>query len=278
VIARGISLLLAATLAQAAPQPAETPAPQRLLGMIRAQFRSHRPPPPYVSYTFVRTQKTDLGYPDVVNSYTYHVWCRTTDRAAMGRKVFREGYEYPPEFLRPAFNEDRDPGPPTADVFEPAPVRPRPISEVPTPEPTRNPAEVIGRIEVFVESDYRVLSVETTGGVSKLTVEPIRDKERNRLREIDVDAKTLELQRLVATDKLFITGGRQVFGVTFTITMGNVAGHLVVTEIHGHVNDGYVGDGVDVDMVFRDITFPETLPDWYFNPRQYGMHQTDAPK
>ena len=139
MIARLVALAAATIIAQAAPAPTSAPLPasnpdwQRTLSLVRAQFRSHRPPPPYVTYTFVRTQKTDQGYPDVVNSYTWHVWCRTSDRAAMGRKVFRDNYEYAPEFLRPAFNEDRDPGPPTADVFEPAPVRPRPASEVPTP-------------------------------------------------------------------------------------------------------------------------------------------------
>ena len=36
-------------------------------------------------------------------------------------------------------------------------------------------------------------------------------------------------------------------------------------------------DGVDVDFSFRDIHFPATLPDWYFNPRSYGAHPNDLP-
>ena len=44
------------------------------------------------------------------------------------------------EFLRPSFNEPWDPGPPTADLFEAAPVHPHtsPREFVPTPEPTGN--------------------------------------------------------------------------------------------------------------------------------------------
>ncbi len=279
------ALVLAAILAQAtgtpapAPAPTETPSAQRILGLIRAEFRAHRPPPLYESYTIARAQKTNQGYPDVVNTYTYHVWVRNTDRAAMARRVFRDNYEYPPEFQRPAFNEDRDPGPPTADLFEPAPVKPRPVSFVPTPEPSLPPGLVIGRVQTFVESDYRVTSITPDAGALHLKLDPIRDPDRNRLRELWVDPQSYELRKLVATDKLFITGGRRpdVYGVLFTIVMGHVDGHLVVTDIHGIVGDDYEGDGKIVDYTFRDIKFPATMPEWYFNPRAYGGHEKDAP-
>ncbi len=48
--------------------------------------------------------------------------------------------------------------------------------------------------------------------------------------------------------------------------MGDVAGHLVVTDLHGVVGDGYNDDGKEVDFHFREITFPATLPAWYFDP------------
>jgi hypothetical protein len=277
-----MALAVAAVIAQATPAPTQAPVPaavpawQRDLAQVRAQFRSHRPPPPFVTYTLTRAQKTDQGYPDVVNTYTWRVWCRTSDRAALGRRVFRDNYAYAPEFLRPAFNEARDPGPPTADVFEPAPVRPRPVSEVPSPEPTRDTTVVIGRVSVNFESDYTVTAREQVGSELHLTLAPIRDRDRNRLRELFVDADTFELHKLIATDKLFIDRG-PTFGATFTITMGMVEGFPVVTDIHGHIGDGYKGDGVEVDFTFRDIKFPKTLPDWYFNPRQYGQHTNDVP-
>lgn len=110
--------------------------PDQMLAKIRQVFRSHRPPPPYITYTLVREQLTEQGFPDFVWSYTYHIWCRSSDRAALGRKVFRDNARGPLEFLRPEFNQDRDPGPPTADVFERAPEHPQPIDVVPTPEPS----------------------------------------------------------------------------------------------------------------------------------------------
>jgi hypothetical protein len=274
-------LLLAAVLATPAPAPSAepSPTPQRVLGLIRSQYRSHRPPPAYETYTLVRSQKATNGYPDPVDSYTKHVWVRNVDRAALTRQVFRDEFRGPMIFDRPAFNEDRDPGPPTADVFEPAPARPHPVAEVPTPEPHFTPLPVIGGVRALLETDYRVESLTTEGGLVHLRIYPIRDLERNRLREVYADAKTLELRRLVATDKLF-TGLKvtdAVFPVTYTITMGTVQGFPVVTTVHGVVGGEYNADGQEVDFRFTDVTFPATLPAWYFDARSYGAHQNDAP-
>ncbi|GAC1391960.1 MAG: hypothetical protein NVSMB31_09670 [Vulcanimicrobiaceae bacterium] len=76
---------------------------ERILGLIRATFRAHRPPPPYVVYTMERKQLTPEGMPDFTWSYTYRIWCRSSDRAALGRRVFRGKY-LALEFMRPAFN------------------------------------------------------------------------------------------------------------------------------------------------------------------------------
>ena len=109
-----LTLLLALAVAgPATPAPAstDTPSPTRMLGLIRAKFRSHRPPPPYVVYTIERKQNISEGYPDYLESYTYHVWLRSSDRGALARKVYRDYFRGFLEFQRPAFNEARDPGP-----------------------------------------------------------------------------------------------------------------------------------------------------------------------
>jgi hypothetical protein len=271
-----LALVVGAIAASPTPEPTPLLTPSQTLARIRQQFRSHRPPPPYETYTVVRKQLRADGYPDVSNSYTFHVWVRNSDRAAMKRQVFRDDYEYPPVFDRPAFNEARDPGPPTADVFEPKPARPHPVEVPYTPEPEQSQLPVIGRITSLVEYDYRVTSLTIEGPYMHLVVEPIRDPERNRLRDVYADKDTYELHRLVATDKLFVPGDK-VYTTIFTITMDTVQGIPVVSDIHGVVEDDYYGDGKDVDYTFRDIRFPATLPDWYFNARQYGAHTNDVP-
>src|SRR5581483_3256056 len=107
----GASIKPGAHLVAVVPSPSESP--DALLAHIRRVFRSHRPPPPYVTYTLIRKQLTDQGYPDLVNSYSYHIWVRTLDKAALARKVEMDDAFGTLEFQRPAFNEDRDPGPPT---------------------------------------------------------------------------------------------------------------------------------------------------------------------
>ncbi len=266
--------LLLAAPARAIETP-PTPSPTRVLGFIRGAFLSHRPPPPYETYTLVRSQKAANGYPDYANSYTYHIWVRTLDDAALGRKIYRDDYEGRLTFLRPAFNEDRDPGPPTADLFQPAPAHPEPVSVVPTPEPTRH-LRIIGSVVAYNEPDYRVVSLTTEGDLLHLVLEPKRDPNRNRLRQLWVDKTTYELKRVVATDKLFIQGG-PVYPVLFTITVGSLDGYPVVTHIHGVVGGGYDGNGATVNYDFKDITFPKTLPSWYFDPRTYAAHLNDAP-
>src|SRR5579875_3399084 len=83
--------------AAADPQPTLPPyqslTPIRLLGVIRRVYREHRPPPLYETYTLVRKENTDYGYPDPTSSYVKHYWVRNSDRAALMRYVYRDDYD-----------------------------------------------------------------------------------------------------------------------------------------------------------------------------------------
>jgi hypothetical protein len=267
----------ASAKATGAPSKYDALEPNQLFVAIRDTFRSHRPPPPYETYTLERKQLTSQGFPDYADSYKTEYWVRNLDRAALTRKVYRSINRGEMIFDRPAFNEARDPGPPTADVFEPAPVKSHPVSFVPTPEPERTALQTIGSTTVRTLFDYRVDSVVKEGDEYHLTVLPIRDTDRNRLRELFVDRQTLEIHKIVATDKLFILGSSDVYGVTFTITMGSLEGIPVVTAIHGVVGDGYSDDGAVVDYTFTKIAFPKDLPAWYFDPKQYAQNEKNEP-
>jgi hypothetical protein len=276
---------LATARPPATATPIPLPSPERLLFLIRRQFRSHRPPPPYVTYTLIRKQTLDDGYADLLNSYTYHIWCRTSDRGALGRRVYRGSARGTLEFLRPSFNEPWDPGPPTADLFEPAPVHPHtsPREFVPTPEPTGKLPLTIASVTALGEFDYRVTRVANEGSQIHVSLEARRDPDRNRLRELYVDAKTLELQEVIATDKLYDEGdsGKHVYPMLFTVTLTWMHNMPIVTHIHGtptyQTDAEYLGIDATVDYDFKDITFPDSLPDWYFDPRTYAQHDADAP-
>lgn len=274
--ALALGTLSVSVTSSAAPvaTPRPLPSPEALLSRIRAQFRTHRPPPQFETYTLVRSQMTSYGYPDYVNSYTWHIWYRSPDHAALGRKESRLGAHGQLTFKRPMFNVADDPGPPTADVFEPAPAHTPAPDFVPTPEPTGLP--IIATVRVKGEFDYRVLTVEHEGDELHLKLEPRRDPDRNRLRELFVDAKTLELKKVIATDKLFVEHG-PIYPVTFTINFSTLQGVPIITNIHGVVGGGYDEDGQIVDFDFKDVAFPKTLPGWYFDPHSYAAHVDDAP-
>jgi hypothetical protein len=264
------------------PDVAGTPYPlpsdlDFLLADVRNVFRSHRPPPPYETYTLVRKQETNYGYPDYANSYTKHYWYRSYDHASLERMLPVEegGDDGPLTFERPLFNQAEDPGPPTADIFEPAPLHTLPPNFVPTPEVSLPP--IIVTVKSVGEFDYRVSTVQREGNELHITVVPRRDPERNRLRQIWVDDRTLEIQKVVATDKLFIQGG-PVYPVLFTIYFSRLEGVPIITRIHGIVGGGYDGDGATVDYTYDDITFPANLPSWYFDPRDYAQHVAEAPE
>ena len=262
----------APAVAQVTPTP--LPSPDDLIAAIRNRFRSHRPPPPYEVYTLVRKQATNYGYPDYANSYTDQVWYRSYDHAALERQVSKLGAVGPMTFQRPLFNQDRDPGPPTADIFEPAPLHTLAPDFVPTPEVSMPP--IIATVRSRGEFDYRVTNVQREGNEIHVSLMPRRQPDRNRLRELWVDAKTLDIRKVVATDKLFVEHG-PVYPVLFTISFGMLEGIPIVTHIHGVVYGGYDGDGQTVDYDFKGTYFPQTLPSWYFNPREYAQHLNEAP-
>lgn len=274
--------------------PYESIPPVRVLGLVRRVFRSHRPPPPYETYTLVRTQFTDYGpepgaspYPDPVGSYTMHYWVRNLDRAALTRQVFNDDYDGPMSFMRPALNEPWDPGPPTVDVFEPAPLHKHtsPLDFVPTPEPTGEPLKTIGSVVSIGESDYDVPKMTVEGNLLHLVLQPRRDPERNVLRQIWVDKHTYELRKIIAHDRLF-TDDQGIFPMTITYTLGYLGKQLVITRFYGVIEPRIEPNGTQtlmqgigsvIDIVFHDIAFPSSLPDWYFNPRDYAQHLSEAP-
>jgi hypothetical protein len=55
----------------------------------------------------------------------------------------------------------------------------------------------------------------------------------------------------------------------------------IVTHIHGtptyEKDADYLGRDATVDYDFKDIVFPDSLPDWYFDPRDYAQNVDNAP-
>jgi hypothetical protein len=271
----------AVALACAAASP-ESLSGDQILARVKAVFRAY-PRPPYVAYTLVRRDLHN-GAPDFENSYTLKLWCRTADRSALARKAWKGKAYGDLENVTVMFDKAVDPGPPTADMFEkrlfgasgarrdapPVPAT-SPDAGATADAPTTLPE--IGRVGAR-DGDYRVVRVARDADLIHLWLEPKTDAERNRLDEMWVDAQTYDVRRARVRDHLYFgMTGQSVeddFDVRFT---PGPTGLPLITSIHGQTKFGQF----ETDYTFRDVTFPAELPAWYFEPKQYGAHRSDAP-
>jgi hypothetical protein len=273
------ALGFAAALALVGAAPVEPSAPpvsaQTILGRVRAAFHA-RPRPPYVIYTLARHDKLDFA-PDFANSYTLRIWCRTSDNAALARRIM-DGEAQPAQFIHPEFDKPIDPGPPTADIF--AVLASHRASETPSPDASSPP--VIGSVAVLIEFDYIATYAGIDAGSYHLVLVARRDPERNRLTDVYVDRETYALTHAVAHDHLYAMGTE--IPERFEVNFGTVGVVPVITTIHG--NTDYAAMTTDrgaypyheTDYRFTKIEFPATLPGWYFDPTTYGAHRKDFPQ
>ncbi len=248
--------------------------PDAILARIKADARA-RTRPPYVVYTLVRRDSLD-GVPDFVNSYTLRIWCRTRDNAALARRRAGRGFEAP-QYLVPAFDKPLDPGPPTADLLDVI----RQTRGDPTPAPVAGALPVIGSVSVAVETHYAVTYAGTDHDDAHLRLEPRRDSDRNRLTDLYVDRSTYVLHRAVAHDHLY--AGIRAIPERFEIVFDVRDGVPVIASIHGQTDYAALENRAadeplhEVDYRFEDVSFPAELPDWYFDPAEYGAHRGEAP-
>lgn len=264
---------------------AQSPAPltgDQILARVKTVFRSY-PRPPYVAYTLIRRDRHD-GAPDFENSYTLKIWCRTSDRSALARRAWKGKAYGDLQNITVMFDKEVDPGPPTADMFE---KRLFGALHAQTDRDLQHAGDAgagnagdappalpeIGRVSAL-DGDYRAVRVAREAGLIHLWLVPKTDPDRNRLDELWVDAATYGMRRAKVRDHLYLglTGQslEDEFDVRFTPGPGGLP---LISTIHGETKS----DQFETDYTFTDVTFPDALPDWYFAPKQYGLHHADAP-
>ncbi len=246
--------------------------PDQLLVRAKLTYHAH-PLPPFVVYTLERHERSE-GTIDFADTYNLRLWCRTSDNSCLARRLVNGRVSGPLENLFPRFNAPIDPGPPTVDLFEPPPpaktVLPKPAEAAPAAN-----IPSIGTVRVTTEFDFRARGARRLGETIELSVEPRRDPDRNRAQTMIVDAKSFELRQVIARDRLYFLGSPTSYPETFTIDLQMLGGRPVLKMIHGRTGEGLDSE---VTYLYRDISFPATLPDWYFVPATYGAHVADAPE
>jgi hypothetical protein len=262
-----IAAFACAGAGQAAPQG--VPPGEQILVHAKAVFRAH-PRPPYVVYTLVRSDR-HLGVPDFPNSYTLKIWCRNADRAALIRRMWNGSTYGGLSGDTIAFDGYVDPGPPTADIFERA-LYAR-ASEPGAPSPLPTALKQIGSVSTTRDYDYSVGAYTREGPDWHLRLEARRDPLRNRIDDLWIDAVTYEVKRMRLRDHLYLGLTGQSIADEFDVRFDPRAGFPLIATIHGETE----GDEFETDYTFRDVSFPETLPDWYFEPKTYGVHRNEMP-
>ncbi len=263
-------------VASPAPVPSATPlSGLSVLRNARAAFRTIVRPK-YVTYTMQRDEWLDDFFsPD--GSYSLHVWYRSSDTGALSRRIEHGSASGKLDYIHPRFDAPIDPGPPTADIFEPA--RSAAQMAAPTPAPGASELPTIGSIRVQTENDYIAKIVEADDRQYDVELTPRREPDRNRLREMWVDRKTFRVLRFSAADKLFYVHTNVIVPLLLDVRMGLIDGVPVVTSIHAEPNgDDPISIGkVITNFKYTNITFPSALPDWYFDPHDYRAHTADSP-
>jgi len=119
-----------------------------------------------------------------------------------------------------------------------------------------------------------------------LRLSPIRDARQNVLREMWVDKETFAPCRYVA--ERFISSP---IAFSYLVTIDNVlvGGHLVNVALTGHFSNQAIGHPgpagmmwprprerrVNASWALSDISFPEALPPWLFDPDGFKLHRGD---
>lgn len=281
-----------------APEPTATPLPTPapvatdpyfILQRAREAFHAHVRPP-FIAYNMDRMVWLD-DQPDGGDGYTLRIWCRTGDAASLARiwSPFRKRAIGSLYFIRFNLLLDIDPGPPTADIFEPPPPVP---SAPPAPQPRATESlRTIAVVAKRGDLDYRATLAGIEKGAYHLKLEPLRDEQRNRLRELWVDAAHFEVMRAIevsrpeqTTDQwlqLPLAGEGTMAPIRLDMTFEPVDGVPILRKaieleiVYPGVRT--TGHRVEVDYHYDRIVFSQELPGWYFDAKTYRPRFRDSP-
>jgi hypothetical protein len=155
--------------------------------------------------------------------------------------------------------------------------------------PPPSPLRVIGTVTV-VDIPYRLtrLADSTVQGraVYHLALAPIRDPRHNVLRELWVDKQTFEPTGYVV--ERFV-GSPTLFSYLVHVSNERIGNYVVNSELTGQFSTQLLGHrgppgkidplpsirNADVAWSITEISFPDELPDWLFDPDHFALHKND---
>lgn len=268
-----LSAIALAMLASAAVIADPTPAPDALTVLRKAEAAARaNPDPPFIVYDmheiFIHHGRQF--------TYDYHVWYRTDGHALMQNVLTDRNGHHEQHFGYPF------PFAPDINILlyaTPAPTAAPLVVATPTPAPSGHTSPPLISIQAITASRYYTVSLiglEDYQGHSVyhlgLTPLPGIDQKAHPWRDLWVDAQTYEVWKAHALGCCSI--GLATGTIEGTAEFEPVGPYWLLAHASGYGQGhiAFISDSGQYEYFFSGFDFPETLPDWYFDPDLFRHH------
>lgn len=257
------------------PSPYPSPSPRQSLTPDdifhkAQQAAANNPNPPYITYQMHEV----FVHHSHRFEYDYRVWYRAdgkglmqnltrTRRGAATETYF--GYPFP---FSPNTNIMLNATPPPPPSPPPPPVGGSPIPGTPPPLLS------VQAVESDRYYDVRLVGIENYEGhqVYHLGLTPVRDEVHHPWKDLWIDRATFEVWKAHAS----ASGhrGPGAGSVQGDATFSPVGGYWLVTNASGdgQIHIGFISDSGHYEYAFYDFGFPDNVPDWFFDEKQFKRH------
>ena len=108
---------------------------------------------------------------------------------------------------------------------------------------------------------------------NEVRLRPLHDERTHPWKDVWVDVKTFEVWKAYA--EVSGTKGIATGKGNATVEFVPVGDHWLVSSAvgDGSVRIGPLGDSGHYEYTFSDYGFPNTVPDWYFDPKLFKQHR-----
>lgn len=210
-------------------------------------------------------------------TYDYHVWYRTSDGAGLMQNAVSDRYGHHEQRFGYPF-----PSSPDANflLYETPPPTAMP-AHFPSPAPlasgqTSPPVLVVAPVTASRYYTVSMVGIEDYQGhpTYHLALQPLPDVDQRAhpWKDLWVDTQTFEVWKAHADASG--SKGPASGSIDATVEFEPVGPYWLIAQAtgDGEVHLGFISDSGHYEYYFSGFDFPNTLPDWYFDPKLFRHH------
>ena len=262
------------------PTPTPTPTPPIILGvpmlsadqiMINAEraTRAHAKPY-YITYQmheiFVHHGQRE--------AFDYRVWYRADGKGLM-QNIYKNRWGQAETYFGYPFPSSPDNdillyATPDPQSTPPPPASPRPLPSGASPPPIISHEPVVGDRYYSV----KLAGIEDYNGKSvyHVLLKPLRDERAHPWKDLWIDVTTFDVWKAHA----HATGSKGIAqgSLDALVEFSRIRNYWLVSNAtgDGELHVGPLGDSGHYEYTFSNFGFPETIPEWYFDPKAFKHH------